>query len=151
MTWLLLTRSSFWLFFSSWIKMWCLFLQESLEHENFDLHSFTICVLDKQFKQTFCSFISFIYLFQSLTDFSETFCSPLIYFLFIYLGLLSGPFTNHRTAGEEEGISLTPHYHFHPLHRHLDISLSFTAESSPLYVGSSWNQTGNLWPTSASC
>ena len=29
-----------------------------------------------------------------------------------------------------EDISLTPHYHFHPLHRHLDISRVITAESS---------------------
>ena len=28
--------------------------------------------------------------------------------------------------GKEEGISLTPHYHFLPLHRHLDISPSIT-------------------------
>ena len=34
--------------------------------------------------------------------------------------------------GKGEGISLTPRYHFHPLHRHLDISLTITAESSPL-------------------
>ena len=45
---------------------------------------------------------------------------------------LSRPFTNHRIAEEGEGISLTPHYHFHPLHRHLDISRAITAESSPL-------------------
>ena len=30
---------------------------------------------------------------------------------------------------EEEGISLTPHYHFHPLHRRLDISRAITAGS----------------------
>ena len=34
--------------------------------------------------------------------------------------------------GKVEGISLTPHYHLHPLHRHLDISRAITAESSPL-------------------
>ena len=34
--------------------------------------------------------------------------------------------------GKGEGISLTPHYHFHPLHRHLDASRAITAESSPL-------------------
>ena len=28
-----------------------------------------------------------------------------------------------------EHISLTPHYHFHQLHRHLDISRAITAES----------------------
>ena len=46
--------------------------------------------------------------------------------------------------GKGEGISLTPHYHFHPLHRHLDISRVITAESSPLHVASSRSRTGNL-------
>ena len=36
--------------------------------------------------------------------------------------------------GKGEGISLTPHYHFHPLHRHFDISRAITTESSPLYI-----------------
>ena len=36
--------------------------------------------------------------------------------------------------GKGEGISLTPHYHFHPLHRHLDINRAITAESSPLHI-----------------
>ena len=54
---------------------------------------------------------------------------------FFYLGFLSQiTFTNHRTAGKGEGISLTPHYHFHPLHRHLDIGLAITAESSLLHI-----------------
>ena len=39
----------------------------------------------------------------------------------------------------------TPLYHFHPLHRHLDISWAITAESSPLHIASSRTQTGNLW------
>ena len=30
--------------------------------------------------------------------------------------------------GKGEGISLTPHYQFHTLHRHLDISRAITAE-----------------------
>ena len=63
-------------------------------------------------------------------------------------------FHNHsRTTalqGKGEGISLTPHYHFHPLHRHLDISRAITAESSPLHIGSSRTRTGNLWFPSAS-
>ena len=40
-----------------------------------------------------------------------------------------------RTTGLQwkgKGISLTPHYHFYPLHKHLDISWAITAESSPL-------------------
>ena len=44
-----------------------------------------------------------------------------------------------------EGIYLTPHYHFHLLHRHFDISWTITAESSPLHIGSSQTRTGNLW------
>ena len=42
-----------------------------------------------------------------------------------------------RLQGKGESISLTPHYHFHPLHRHFDISRVITAESSPLHIGSS--------------
>ena len=47
--------------------------------------------------------------------------------------------------GKREGIPLTPHYHFYPLHRHLNISRAITAESSPLHIDSSWTRTGNLW------
>ena len=45
-----------------------------------------------------------------------------------------------------KGISLkvTPDYYFHPLHRHLDISLAITADSLPLHIASSLTQTGNL-------
>ena len=56
-----------------------------------------------------------------------------VYIFFFYLGFLSRTFTNHRTAGKGEGISLTPHYHFHPLHRRLDISRAITAGSSPAH------------------
>ena len=45
-------------------------------------------------------------------------------------------FRNHSQItglqGKGEGISLTPHCHFHQLHRHLYISWVITAESSPL-------------------
>ena len=58
-------------------------------------------------------------------------------------------FHNHSRItglqGKGEGIYLTPHHHFHPLHRHLDISRAITAESSPLDIGSSRTRTGNLW------
>ena len=52
--------------------------------------------------------------------------------------------------GKGEGISLTPRYHFHSLHRHLDISRAITAESSPLHIGSTRTRPGNLWLPSAS-
>ena len=53
--------------------------------------------------------------------------------------------------GKGEGISLTSRYHFHPLHRHLDISRMITTESSPLHIANSRTRTGNLWFPSASC
>ena len=49
-----------------------------------------------------------------------------------------------------DSISLTPHYHFHLLHRHLDISRAITAESVPLHMASSQTRTGNLCFPSAS-
>ena len=39
--------------------------------------------------------------------------------------------------GKREDISLTPFYHFHPLHRYLGISRANTAERSRLYIASS--------------
>ena len=60
-----------------------------------------------------------------------------LFFFFFYLGFLPRTFMNHRTAGEGVGISLTPHYYFHPLHRHLDNSWAITAESSSLHIASS--------------
>ena len=36
-----------------------------------------------------------------------------------------------RLQGKGEGIPLTPHYHFHPLYRHLDISRPITAAGRP--------------------
>ena len=56
-------------------------------------------------------------------------------------------FTGHQ--GKWEAIYLTPLYHFHPLHRHLDISRTITAERSALYIARSQNRTGNLWFPSA--
>ena len=39
--------------------------------------------------------------------------------------------------GKREAIYLTPLYHFHSLHRHLDISPAITGESLPLHIASS--------------
>ena len=55
-----------------------------------------------------------------------------------------------RLKGKAEGISLTPHYHFHPLHRPLDISRAITTESSPVHITSNRNRTENLLFLSAS-
>ena len=71
------------------------------------------------------------------------------FFFSFYRGFISWPFTNHNTAKEnEEGITVIPHYHFHPLHRQLDISWVITAERrSPLHIGSSWTQTWEPLPS----
>ena len=52
--------------------------------------------------------------------------------------------------GKGEGIPLTPHYHFHLLHRHLDVSWAITAESPLLHIVSNWTWTRNLWLLSGS-
>ena len=54
-------------------------------------------------------------------------------------------FTGQQAKGET--IYLHPFYHFHPLHRHLDISWVIAAESSPLRIAGSRNRTWNLWYT----
>ena len=46
--------------------------------------------------------------------------------------------------GKGECISLTPHYHFQPLHRHLNISRAITAESSPLHIVSTRTRTATF-------
>ena len=47
--------------------------------------------------------------------------------------------------GKREGISLTPHYHFYPLHRHLGVSRAIAAESSLLHIASSRTRNENLY------
>ena len=51
--------------------------------------------------------------------------------------------------GKGEGIFLSPHYHFHSLHRHLDISQAIAAGGSPLHIASSRTRAWNLWFPSA--
>ena len=46
--------------------------------------------------------------------------------------------------------AIPPLYHFHPLHRHLDISQVINVEISPLHIANSQTQTGNLWFLSTS-
>ena len=69
---------------------------------------------------------------------------------FFYLSF----FQEHvRFAGQQEkgeAISLTPLYHFQPLHRHLDINWAITAERLPLNIASSRTRTDDLRFPSAS-
>ena len=61
-----------------------------------------------------------------------------------------GVHDNRVLQGKGQGISLSPHYYFHPLHRHLDISRAITAEGSPLHIASSRTLNWNLLFPSAS-
>ena len=90
--------------------------------------------------------------FRLFSDFSELRPNTTKYKFFFSLWVF---FHNHSRIiglqGKGEDISLTPHYHCHPLHKQLDISGAITAGSSPLHIGSSRTQTGNIWFPSASC
>ena len=77
-----------------------------------------------------------------------TFCQFFFFFSIWVFFHEHSRFTGQQ--GKAEGIYLTSLYHFHPLHRHLNISRVITAESSPLHVAGSQTQTGNLWFPSGS-
>ena len=69
----------------------------------------------------------------------------LIVFLFFLSGFL---FYEHSPFGGQQGkgeaFSLTLLYHFHQLHRHLEISRAIIAESSPLHITSSRTRSEKL-------
>ena len=77
---------------------------------------------------------------------------PVFFFCFCFFSIWVFFYEHSRITGlqrKAEGIS-TPHYHFHPLHRHLDIGRAITAGNSPLHIDSSRTRTRNLWFLSAS-
>ena len=51
-------------------------------------------------------------------------------------------FTGYQ--GKGDAIPLTLSYHFHPVHRYLDINWTITEESSPQHITSSGIRTGSL-------
>ena len=98
-----------------------------------------------------CS-LQFVFLSNLNCRISEDEARDLIFDIYIYIYIFFSIwvfFHEHSRItglqGKGEGISFTPHYHFHPLERHLDISRVITAESSPLHIASSRARTGNLW------
>ena len=95
-----------------------------------------------------------VYVFFGLCILEETTNCIFAEYLFIYFSM-GVFFHNHSWTtglqGKGEGISLTPHYHFHLLHWHLDISWVISAESSSLHIAMSRTRTGNLWFRSTSC
>ena len=75
---------------------------------------------------------------------SLTRCSRHFEQFFFYLGFLSRTPAIHRTSGKGEAFSLALLYHFHPLHRNLDVNRAIDAEGSPLHTANSPTRIGNL-------
>ena len=92
-----------------------------------------------------CPFRTTFYRLSNKKDSIKARRSP--FFIWVFLQEHSW-FTGRQR--KEEVISLSPLYHFYPLHRHLDISRAITAESSPLHIANSQTRTGNLWFPSVS-
>ena len=69
-------------------------------------------------------------------------CPTCAWFISLFFSYLFFFFHEHLQItglqGEGGGILVTPHYHFHPLHRNLDISRWITAESSL------WSEAGKI-------
>ena len=70
--------------------------------------------------------------------------------LFLSFFLSGFSFTNIHDSQDSRWkgrLLLSPFYHFHPLHRHLDISWVIAAETPPLRIAGSRNWTWKLWYT----
>ena len=77
-----------------------------------------------------------------LVNYSSKILLAHLFFFFFFFFLSTWVFFYEHSwfigqQGMGEGIYITLLYHFHPLHRHLDISRAITTESSPVHIGSS--------------
>ena len=80
---------------------------------------------------TVCFFSFFIFYYLSFSFFFFFFF-VLIFFFFFFFFFASLVFSHEHSRfkgqqGKGDAISLTPLYHFYPLHRHLDINHAITA------------------------
>ena len=107
--------------------------------------SLKLCVEFSVFNCGVSFLLKFIFLFNKMYGFFD-----IKTFFFIWVSFTNIHKSQDCKERKEEDISLTPHYHIHRLHRHLDICGAITADSSPLHIASSWTWTGNLWFPSAS-
>ena len=79
-----------------------------------------------------------------------TCCKAEFAFLFCFFSIWLFFHKYSRLTGQqvkEKAVSWYPFYHFHPLHRQLDIIRVIAAESSPLRTAGSPTWTENLWYT----
>ena len=51
-----------------------------------------------------------------------------------FINLANKPGITPKRQGKGNAISLNPLYHFHPLHRHLEVNQAITAESSLQHI-----------------
>ena len=111
-----------------WPKKYCMWIQTSWEtnHQSWNTNHQLVSNIDVE-----------------KTCFFKCKCFYLVF-------LLSRAFTIQRTAGERVGYLFNSSLPLPPIHRHLDISRTTTAESSPLHI-SSRTQTRNFRFSSASC
>ena len=122
-TWYILFLNFFssfaWILFLIKPKKYCMWIQISWEtnHEIPVMNLFLILMLKKL-------------VFFNVKLKLLFFCSVCFFFFHDH-----SRFTGQQ--GKGKGIYSIPLYHFHPLHRHLDISRAVTAESSLLHIASS--------------
>ena len=64
---------------------------------------------------------------------------------FFYSGSLSFDIYKSQTSIRAGRPILTPFYHIHPFHEHLNIRWAIIAERSSLHISSGRTRTGNLW------
>ena len=98
---------------------------------------FNIIVTPKITYSYWLMIIFFFLMLKKILDISKYF--------FFYLGFLSQPFTNHRTAEEGGGHLFNSSLPLPPASQTLDISWTITIQNSSLHIGSSRTRTGNLW------
>ena len=76
-------------------------------------------------------------------SYSHTFHAAPVFFIWVFFHAHSR-FTGQQ--GKGEGIYLTPLYHFHPLHRHLDINRAIIAKRVPVSVNITFSERiPNFW------
>ena len=83
----------------------------------------------------------------SIFDFTYI-CSFSLFLVLFLLSIWVFFYEHSRFIGQQgkgEAISLISLYHFHSLHKQLDVSQTIIAEGSPLHVTNRRTQTGILW------
>ena len=85
-----------------------------------------------------------VLLYSCLTNFGHD-VRYIILETFFYSGSLSFDIYRSQTSRRAGRPILTPFYHIHPFHEHLNISWAIIAARSSLHISSGRTRTGNLW------